>query len=77
MGPHEPAPAVGGLQADVSESPDIKHDNRRRLFEHVEEHSEWANDSESNRFEARLTEGERVAGQPEVDLANNANQGKR
>ncbi len=36
---------------DLSESPDIEHDNRRRLFEHIEEHSEWTNDSESNRLE--------------------------
>ena len=59
---------------DFSESPDIEHDNRRRLFEHIEEHSEWTNDSESNRLETRLTKVERVAGQPEFDLANHANQ---
>jgi hypothetical protein len=59
---------------DFSESPDIEHDNRRRLFEHIEEHSEWTSDSESNRLETRLTKVERVAGQPEFDLANHANQ---
>ena len=59
---------------DFSESPDIEHDNSQRPFEHIEEHGEWANDSESNRFEARLTKVERVAGQPKVDLTNDANQ---
>ena len=52
----------GSELGDLSELPDIEHNNRRRPFEHIEEHSEWANDSESNRLETRLTKVEWVAG---------------
>jgi hypothetical protein len=53
---------AGATVGDYSESPDIEHDNRRRPFEHIEEHSEWAHDSESNGLETRLTKVEWVAG---------------